>query len=157
MGCIGVLVMTVIWASPVLAVGAWIGYFTSGPQDSSTWLIWAVVFTVVALILGIYFLVKFRETKGASSFDLQVASSLPYEQRKQFLEEAKWKPIATEHISRGDGVGATFEVQKNYDTGKIRPYFQFDDGFEVTDDVLEWGRVTAIQFKADFDKRNGSI
>jgi len=85
--------------------------------------------------------------------DLQMASALPSHKRKAFLEEMAWETLSEEHISRGDGVAATFQIQQNAQTGGIRNYFVFDDGVDVTDDAKEWGRVTSIQFKADFDKR----
>lgn len=154
MGLFGAVVMTLIFASPVIAVVSWIGFAISEPR-SGGWLALAIGFSVIAAILISYFVVKMRETKGLTSLDLQIASALPTNERKHFLDEASWVTLTSQHIANGDGVGATFEIQRSSRNGKTRPYFIFDEGFELNDDILEWGRVTAIQLKADFDKGQG--
>ena len=155
-GLFGAIVMTLIFASPIIAVVSWIGFAISEPR-SGGWLALAIGFSIIAAILTAYFVVKMRETKSLTSIDLQIASALPPSERKHFLNEASWITLTSQHLTRGDGVGATFEVQRSSRNGKMRPYFVFDGGFDLTDDILEWGRVTAIQLKADFDKEQGRI
>lgn len=153
---IGAVFITLVFASPVIAVVSWVAFIISEPK-SEGWLVVAFIFTAVAMIVIAYFVAQMRGSKGATSVDLRMASTLPPKKRKDSLTEAGWHPVAAQYLCRDDGIGAMFEIQRSAKTGKTRPYFRFDAGVEVTDDLLEWGRVNVIQFEADYRKQNGHI
>ncbi|MDA9890821.1 hypothetical protein N9D51_01360 [Actinomycetota bacterium] len=59
--CLGAIIITFLFVSPILAVVAWIGWAISDPT-SGGWLVIAIVSTVAGILMAMRFVTEFKKT-----------------------------------------------------------------------------------------------